>query len=163
MSNIVDLTDTVSLAFHAMILLARHPEQRISSTEMADVFDASEHTIAIAMKRLVQAGLAGAVRGAKGGFWLTADPSKVTLLDIYELFEGPLAEGHCLLDKPVCMGEKCVMRGLVNRLNREAHKYLSQTTLYDLAETVQLGDEKWPRRAKQGRSPTKRRDTTAAR
>ena len=141
MANIANISDTVSLAFHAMTLLARHPERRVSSSEVARIFDASEHTIAMVMKRLVQAGMADSVRGARGGFRLAAVPSKVTLLDIYEIFEGAIGERHCMLGKPACSGKKCVMGGLVNRLNSEARDYFVRTTLAELAKEVELGDE----------------------
>lgn len=141
MANIANIKDTVSLAFHSMTLLARYPHRRFSSSEMAEIFEASEHTLAIVMKRLVQRGWVDSVRGASGGFWLIADPAKLTLMDIYELFEGPIFENHCLLGKPVCAGKKCVMGGLVNRINREANDYFSRTTLAQLADEVELGDE----------------------
>ncbi len=43
------------------------------------------------MTRLVKQGLVRAVRGQKGGFELMQAPEKLTLIDVLEALEGPLA------------------------------------------------------------------------
>lgn len=141
MSNILSISDSSSLAFHAMALLARHPEKRTSTTRMAELFDASEHTLAKVMHSLVRAGFVDSIRGASGGFSLIRDPEKVTLLEIYETVDGPLEEQHCLLGKPACHGEHCVMQGLLSKLHHELHAYFKKTTLDALAKAIVIGDE----------------------
>jgi Rrf2 family protein len=37
------------------------------------------------------AGLIGATRGSKGGYFLTKDPRKIKITDIYKILEGPFA------------------------------------------------------------------------
>ncbi|NTU70303.1 MAG: Rrf2 family transcriptional regulator [Coriobacteriia bacterium] len=44
---------------------------------------------------LRRAGIVTAVRGAKGGFVLTRDPSEITVLDVVEALEGPLQASVC--------------------------------------------------------------------
>ena len=44
---------------------------------------------------LRRADLVRAVRGAKGGFVLSRDPAEITVLDIVEALEGPLASSVC--------------------------------------------------------------------
>jgi len=141
MPHILNLGEAVALGFHAMVLLAQQPRRRFPSSEIARVFSASEHTLAPVMKRLVRAGLADAVRGARGGFRLAADPGKVSLLELYELLAGPLEVDGCLLSSPECVGARCAMKGLVARLSREAREWLRRETLADLAGTVRLRRE----------------------
>lgn len=43
------------------------------------------------MTRLVKQGLVRAVRGQKGGFVLARPPQEITLIDVLEALEGPLA------------------------------------------------------------------------
>jgi Rrf2 family protein len=140
MPDILKLSDASSLAFHAMALLARYPETRFSTTKMAELFDASEHTLAKAMHSLVRAGFVDAVRGAGGGFSLTKSPHDITLLDIYQAVDGTLEEQRCLLGKPACNGEKCVMQGLMGKLYKELHGYFSRMRLDALARNVAIGD-----------------------
>ena len=140
MTDILKLSDGSSLALHAMALLARHPERRVSTTKMADLFGASEHTLAKVMHDLVRAGYVDSVRGAGGGFSLIRDPAKVTMLEIYEAIDGPLEEQHCLLGKPACEGKECVMQGLLGKLHKELHGYFSRTRLDTLARAIEIGD-----------------------
>lgn len=44
---------------------------------------------------LRRAGLVTAVRGAKGGFVLSRDPSEISVLDVVEALEGPLNASVC--------------------------------------------------------------------
>ena len=141
MTDILKISDGSSLAFHAMALLARHPEKRASTTKMAELFGASEHTLAKVMHDLVRAGFVDSVRGAGGGFSIIRDPQKVTLLEIYEAIDGPLEEQHCLLGKPACNGKTCVMQGLMSKLHQELHGYFKKTTLDALANAIEIGDE----------------------
>lgn len=138
MSTILKLSEASSLAFHAMALLARHSEARISATKMAELFHASEHTLAKVMNGLVRAHFVDSVRGASGGFLLVRDPQKITLLDIYEAIDGSLREQHCLLGKPACDGEHCPMQGLMEKLHQELHGYFSRTTLDAFARSLRL-------------------------
>ncbi len=140
MPNAIKLSDASSLAFHATALLARHRETRISATKMAEMFNASEHTLAKVMHDLVKAGFVDSVRGAGGGFSLIREPKKVTLLEIYEAIDGPLREQHCLLGKPACDGEHCVMQGLMGKLHQELYGYFANTHLDVLAREMNLGD-----------------------
>ena len=54
---------------------------------------------------LRRAGLVAAVRGARGGFVLSRDPGEVTVLDVVEALEGPLASSLCDAER----GEGCGM------------------------------------------------------
>lgn len=44
---------------------------------------------------LRRAGIVTAVRGAKGGFVLSRDPSEISVLDVVEALEGPLQASVC--------------------------------------------------------------------
>jgi Rrf2 family cysteine metabolism transcriptional repressor len=54
------------------------------------------------MTRLVKQGLIRAVRGQKGGFVLSRPPQKISLLEVLEALEGPLAIAESLpSDNPI--------------------------------------------------------------
>jgi Rrf2 family protein len=143
MSKVIRISDASSLAFHAMILLARHPGLRASTTEMAELFHASEHTLAQSMTCLVKGGFVDSVRGSCGGFSLIKSPDEITMLHIYEAVDGTLEEQHCLLGEPACNGKHCVMQGLMGRLHKELHDYLSQTRLSTLVKATEIGCDGW--------------------
>ena len=69
-----------------------------------------------------------------GGFWLARAGDDVSLVEVYETIEGPLADTVCLLGESACRGEKCILGGLLGTVNRQAREYLAGTTLADLTD-----------------------------
>lgn len=134
MSNVLKISEAASLAIHAMVYLAAKPERRVSSTEIAGVLDVSEAHLSKVFQRLVKAGLADSVRGRNGGFTLTRDAKHITLLEIYEFIEGPLVLTQCLLGKPVCRGDRCILGNLLETVDKRVRNYLAKTKLMALTE-----------------------------
>lgn len=139
-SNLLRLSEEVSLALHAMVLLASHPEQRFCNAEIAALLGASEHTLAKVMQRLAKEGLVESARGPRGGFSLAKPPEVVMLSDIYEAIDGPIGGPSCLLGKPACSGQGCVLAGLVQSVHQQVKDYLVRTSLAVLSPSVHLGN-----------------------
>ncbi|MBN2211851.1 MAG: Rrf2 family transcriptional regulator, partial [Sedimentisphaerales bacterium] len=95
---------------------------------------ASENHLAKIMQRLGKAELVSSTRGPSGGFRLNRPAAHITLMQIYEVIEGPFTPEFCLLKKPICQGQKCVLGGLISRINQEVRNYLTTTTLADLRD-----------------------------
>ncbi len=139
MANLLRVSEEVSLALHAMALLASHRDQRFSNAEVAGRLGASEHTLAKVMQRLSKEGLVESARGPHGGFVLARPAETVMLSDIYEAIDGPIGAPSCLLSTPACSGESCVLAGLVQSVHQQVKDYLVKTSLAQLAANVHLG------------------------
>ena len=74
---------------YAVLELAAHPEVQISAGEIANKYGISLNHLAKVLRSLVRARLIESVRGPGGGYRLSGNPKRVTLLDIIELFEDP--------------------------------------------------------------------------
>lgn len=74
---------------YAVLELAAHPEVQISAGEIANKYGISLNHLAKVLGSLVRARLIESVRGPGGGYRLSGNPKRVTLLDIIELFEDP--------------------------------------------------------------------------
>jgi Rrf2 family protein len=72
---------------YAVLELAAHPDLQISAGEIAEKYDISLNHLAKVLRSLVRARLIESVRGAGGGYRFCANPKRVTLLDVIELFE----------------------------------------------------------------------------
>jgi Rrf2 family protein len=60
------------------------------------------------VSQLSVAGLVQTSRGARGGVSLARDPSEITLLEVVEAIDGPIALNECVNDPSSCpFGEKC--------------------------------------------------------
>ncbi len=130
MSEVVAVSEAVSLAFHGMGLLASG--ERKSAKEMAEAVNVSEAHLAKVFQRLVREGLVGSTRGPKGGFELAKQPEEITLFDIYVAIEGAPKGDYCLLHKERCPFGKCIFGSLLGKMTREFVDYLKSTTLGDL-------------------------------
>ena len=138
MRNLLHISEATSLALHTMALLTVRRDRRMTNTDIAQVLGASVHTLAKVMNSLAHAGLVSAVRGPRGGFKLRREPGEIRLLDIYEAVEGPLGKPECLLSRPICEGDTCILGGLIESVHNEVRVYLASKTLAELAGEVKL-------------------------
>jgi len=134
MSNLLKISEAASMALHAMVFMAREPESRLSTREIATLLNGSEAHMSKVLQRLSKAGLVKSVRGPKGGFILGKDSNEITLLDVYEAIEGPLVLKDCVLGTPICSGEACIFGGLIRKTNGEIKEYLSGTRIAELTD-----------------------------
>lgn len=123
------ISEAASLALHTMALMASSPGRRLSNREVAKALRVSSAHLSKVMQRLVKSGLLESVRGPAGGFALTKPAAKTTLREVYEAIEGPLTSQGCLLEHPVCQGGKCLLGGLVQKIDQQVIEYLSGTRL----------------------------------
>lgn len=130
MSEVVALSEAVSLALHGMGLLAAGG--RRNARELAEEIKVSEAHLAKVFQRLVKNGLVLSTRGPGGGFELAGEPEKVSLFDIYAVIEGTPSGKYCLLRKNECPFEECIFGSLLEKMTRDFTDYLKKTTLADL-------------------------------
>jgi Rrf2 family protein len=85
------------------------------------------------LSTLKAAGFVKTLRGAKGGYALSSPPNKITLTQIIEALDGPLALVECVKDKGFCRRvNSCVMRDIWHELGRAMEAVLKTTTLEEL-------------------------------
>jgi len=134
------VSEAASLALHGAAYLAQAGQTPVANKEMADALGVSEAHLSKVMQRLSKAGLVRSVRGPKGGFLLDTPADQISLLDVYEAIEGRLEDTSCLLGTPVCRGERCILGGLIERVNREVRTYLTRTRLSEMTSIYRRPD-----------------------
>lgn len=128
------ISEAASLALHVMLLLAKEEGDQVLSTQrIASRLAASEWHLAKVLQRLAKAGLVRSCRGPRGGYQLAREAKGVTLLDVYQAIDGPLAASDCLLHEPMCDDERCILGPLLKQFNREMDARLRNTTLLQVA------------------------------
>jgi Rrf2 family protein len=133
MSSFTKISEAASIAFHTAAYLGQNPGRLVSSREIARALGASENHLSKVLQRLAHSGIVLSTRGPAGGFRLRQNWEKMKLLEIYEAIEGPLQQGRCLLNLPVCKGNRCALGAVIHRTNDAVKKCLVGTTLADLA------------------------------
>ncbi len=135
MATLVRISEATTLALHSMAMLARDGQKRFTTDVMAEKLNASGHHLAKVMQQLVKAGLVESQRGPLGGFRLCMPPEEVLLLRVFEVMEGPLSQGGCLLREPVCPGNQCRLGNLVCVLQAQIRNCLANTTLAEFSRS----------------------------
>lgn len=136
MAGLLNVGEMGALALHVLVelaaLQAEDPDARRTVQEIADKLGASVHTLQKVARRLVMLGYAEGTRGVKGGLRLTADPRKVTMLDVVEGVEGKICANGCMFAKRVCPAGGCAFGGFTERIEAQLRQQFVTTTLADL-------------------------------
>jgi Rrf2 family protein len=91
--------------------LARHYGNGAVSTRTLTAKENIPYQLACKlMQKLHSNKLVESCMGPKGGFQLRREPSKISLLEIIEVIQGPIRLNRCLLGKNVCVKQKISIR-----------------------------------------------------
>lgn len=126
MPGVVHISEMVSLALHSIVFIADSNKDLVNVKEIAAATGCSEAHLVKALQRLVRAGFLHSIRGPKGGFGLSKQPDQVTLLDIYQVFEGLPMRGECPTHHQTCSFKSCIFGGVPEKLNQEFVDHLSR-------------------------------------
>ena len=130
MLRVTKLTDYATLV---MTVLAAAPDAVLSANELAERAGIELPTASKVLKPLAQAGLVDGFRGANGGYRLARDAREVSLADIVEAMEGPLAMTECSIHEGQCgIEDSCNVRGNWQRVNDVIAKALRDISLHEM-------------------------------
>ena len=130
MLRVTKLTDYATLV---MTVLAAAPDAVLSANELAEHAGIELPTASKVLKPLAQAGLVDGFRGANGGYRLARDAREVSLADIVEAMEGPLAMTECSIHEGQCgIEDSCNVRGNWQRVNDVIAKALRDISLHEM-------------------------------
>jgi FeS assembly SUF system regulator len=129
-----------SLADYAVVMMAaaaRHSDgARLSATCLSEETGVPLPTAQKLMGRLTHAGLLSSARGTGGGFRLTRDASQISLADIVEAVEGPIAMTTCAddLNNDCALDGQCRVKPHLVAVNGAFRGALKGVSLASLAE-----------------------------
>jgi FeS assembly SUF system regulator len=131
-----------SLADYAVVMMAaaaRHADgARLSATCLSEETGVPLPTAQKLMGRLTQAGLLSSTRGTGGGFRLTRDAAQISLADIVEAVEGPIALTTCAddLNNDCALDGQCRVKPHLVAVNGAFRGALKGVSLASLAEVM---------------------------
>ena len=130
------MTDYAILVLGA--LAHRHGET-LASGRLAKVTELAQPTVAKVLKMLLAAELVETQRGVRGGYRLMRMSAQISLVEIVEAIEGPIAVTDCINDaREPCMASNCCcMRKHWKHINLAIRNALMDVTLEDLTDPAQ--------------------------
>ena len=135
------LTHLADYAVVMMTAAARRPlGERLSAAALATVTGVPVPTAQKLMGKLATAGLLASVRGAGGGFTLSRPASEISLADMVEAVEGPIALTQCAdgVNHDCALDAHCAIRPHMSVVSQAVRGALAAVTLEQLARERHL-------------------------
>ncbi len=126
-------------AVRAVLDLARHHGRgRRKAREIASEMDIPARYLPQILASLVRGELLVAVAGPEGGYALARDPAAISLLDVVEVVEGPIALEECVLRGGPCdWTSACPLHATWGRAQAALQAELQASTFDQLAQLDQ--------------------------
>lgn len=119
------------------------PGELTSAKEVSESFGAPFDATARVMQAMAQKGLLRAEQGAFGGYQITKDLGKVTMLHLLEIIEGPTTMVKCMHKVSPCeIQDTCNILSPVQLLQSKLNEFYGNITLKELLIETPLGSVK---------------------
>lgn len=117
-------------AIRCVLYLAEHPNEVKVVNEIARSKSIPKVFLAKILQKLSKAGIVRSYKGVKGGFELAKRPKDITLLDVIEAIEGPVAMNICAIDKRLCnMSNQCSVHPVWVQLRQDTERKLRKYSI----------------------------------
>ncbi|MDX9993401.1 MAG: Rrf2 family transcriptional regulator [Anaerolineales bacterium] len=131
----MQITRQADYAIRAVLYISKLEEnQRAATSQIAKEQRIPPSFLAKIISQLSIAGLLQTSRGARGGVTLARSPQKITLLDVVEAIDGPIALNECVHDENACsFGDECPLRSIWCDAQEDLVKRLRDTNFAQFA------------------------------
>ncbi len=96
------ITRKTDYAIRCVLYLAESQSDIVMMSDIAEEREIPRSFLAKILQQLAKAGIVKSTRGIKGGFSLAKKPADVSMLDVVEAMEGPVAMNICAVEKGRC-------------------------------------------------------------
>ena len=123
--------------------MARQPSERlVLVSEISKLQKIPETFLAKIFQRLSKAGVLRSSRGSKGGFSLGKPAGSITMREVIEAIDGPIALNRCLRREGECEEDEiCPIYHVWSKAQQQLLEILDRTTVEDLV-TEMIRNEK---------------------
>ena len=120
--------------------LAHRHGEILATAQLAELTGLNQPTVAKVAKTLVVAGLLDTHRGVHGGYRLARKAAMISVVQIVEAMEGPIAVNDCVegAQDPCMVSSCCFMSRNWNRVNLAVRNALNDVSLEDLIDPAKL-------------------------
>jgi Rrf2 family protein len=129
------LSKKADYALMAMKHLAQNSSaSSTSAREIAEQYDIPIELMAKVLQRLVRLGLLASTQGTRGGYTLGRPPAAISVADVIEAIDGPVAITACSTEKIDCeQFSKCSIRDPLWQIRERIAAALGTVTIAEIA------------------------------
>ena len=117
----------------AMKHLASHGNASCSAREIAVAYHIPAELLAKVLQKLVRKGLLASQQGINGGYVLARDPATISIVDVLEALEGPIAITPCEQGDDCEQWVLCSVRDPLLKVKAKVVRVLGDTSIHELA------------------------------
>jgi Rrf2 family protein len=131
----MQITRQADYALRAMVYLSKlEPTQRAATSQIAETKKIPPSFLAKIISQLSIAGLIHTSRGARGGVTLARPANEISVLEVVEAIDGPIALNECTISPEGCpFSGDCPIHGLWCDAQTELVEKLRTTTFANLS------------------------------
>ncbi len=132
------ITKDTDNAIVALLALSQAGGRTLSAAELSGQSGIPYPFMRRILQTLAASGIVASRRGMGGGFTLTRTPEDVSVRDIVEIFQGPVAIQGCRVGDDLCeRAERCVLRRKLLTMESQLVSDLMKITLASLVKEGQ--------------------------
>ena len=127
------ITRDTDYALRALCFIARHRKEIVSVRELVKKLKIPKPFLRKILQILNKKRILKSYKGKGGGFLLGVPASKIFLVDLIEIFQGPLRLNECFFKKMACPNTKtCGLKKKIDNIERYVIRELNSITLTSL-------------------------------
>ncbi|RUA25679.1 MAG: Rrf2 family transcriptional regulator [Bacteroidetes bacterium] len=131
MSKLINISEATSIAIHSLALIG-YEDKQLNANEIAKRTSFSKNHLSKVLQTLVKQGYLRSVRGPRGGFTLSVEAKDITLLEIFEVFEGKILNNYCFGHFESCPFEDCIFGDIVDDVTVRFKAAFGERTIADV-------------------------------
>lgn len=135
------ISKTSQYAIQSMVYMATKPQNSpVFCSEISQQLQMPAPYLSKIMQTLCRAGIVESIRGRMGGYYLSKDPEKISLLQVLQAVDGDEYSRDCVLGLKICSDETaCPMHEKWKPIKEEVTKMLAEKNLVALSNAVLSG------------------------
>lgn len=141
------LSNSSKYAIKAVLFLAleSHKGNKITVKDISKPINVPQAYVAKLLQELARANIISSLRGARGGFYLSEDNLKNTVIKIVSVIDGEKKLNACMLSLEKCDEDKpCPLHYILSPSRNNILDHLKDKTIKELALDVKTGNSFLP-------------------
>ncbi len=127
------ITRDTDYAIRALRYMAGAKKEMVSVGDLVRELRIPRPFLRKILQVLNKKGVLRSSRGKGGGFMMAAAPNKISLVDLIELFQGPVKLNECIFKKKICPDRSiCTLKKKIDAIERDVISALESVTIASL-------------------------------
>ena len=127
------ITRKVEYALIALRHLQANEQGKLSSAKaLSSEYSIPKELLAKILQKLSKEKIIHSVKGPRGGYKISKDPSTINMTKIFEIMEGPMGIVDCYFDSNCEQLNGCTIKEPLNRINQSIRTMFDKMTLADI-------------------------------